>query len=117
MVDDERLDEVARGIVEQLLGHAPLTMWASKQAVAGLRKAALPAGDDLVARAFGSADFRQGVRAFTSRDAPRWPGVLTQGDRAHGPRSPCSRVRSSPVLPLYRVSDDEVGRDTRAGPP
>ena len=74
VVDDERLDETAAAVVEQLLGHAPLTMWASKQAVARLRRAALPDGDDLVARAFGSADFRQGVRAFTSRERPRWEG-------------------------------------------
>ena len=74
VVDDEQLDEVAGAVVEQLLSAAPVTMWASKQAVARLRRAALPDGDDLVARAFGSEDFRAGVQAFTSRERPRWQG-------------------------------------------
>ena len=74
LTEDDRLDEVAAAVVEQLLAHAPLTMWATKQAVARLRRAALPDGDDLVVRAFGSDDFREGVRAFVAKERPRWQG-------------------------------------------
>lgn len=74
LVDDDALDEAAGEVVEQVLRHAPLTMWASKQAVVRLRRASLPEGDDLVARAFGSEDFREGVRAFAAKERPTWQG-------------------------------------------
>ena len=53
--------------METLLGHAPLSMRAAGQAVARLRRANLPDGDDLVREVFGSADFRAGVSAFVGR--------------------------------------------------
>lgn len=67
---DAALDET----VAALAGHAPLTMWATKQAVARLRRATLPDGDDLVERVYGSADFAAGVAAFGSRATPSWEG-------------------------------------------
>jgi enoyl-CoA hydratase/carnithine racemase len=60
--------------VADLAGHAPLTMWATKQALARLRRAGLPDGDDLVERVYGSADFAGGVAAFGSRERPTWRG-------------------------------------------
>jgi enoyl-CoA hydratase/carnithine racemase len=63
---DEDLDETVSAVVETLLSHAPLTMWSAKVAVARLRRAGLPDGDDFVARAFGSGDFRRAVEAFGS---------------------------------------------------
>ncbi len=74
LADEQALDEAAAGVVARLREHAPLTMWATKQAVARLRRAGLPDGDDLVARAFGSEDFRGGVRSFVARERPRWQG-------------------------------------------
>lgn len=74
LCDDEDLDAALDGVVETLLAHAPLTMWVSKQAVVRLRRANLPDGDDLVAVAFGSDDFRGAVRAFGSGTAHRWTG-------------------------------------------
>lgn len=71
---DEALGDVADAIVAQLLRHAPLSMWAAKGAVRRLRRATLPDGDDLVARVFGSDDFRAGVRAFSTKDEVRWSG-------------------------------------------
>jgi enoyl-CoA hydratase len=72
--DDESLDDVAAQVVEQLLSHAPLTMWAAKQAVTRLRRASLPDGDDFVARTFGSDDFARAVRSFSAKERPVWLG-------------------------------------------
>ena len=55
-------------------GHAPLTMWASKVAVARLRRQSLPDGDDLVGAAFGSEDFRRAVAGFGSGERATWEG-------------------------------------------
>ncbi len=61
-------------MVASLLAHAPLTLWAAKQAVTRLRRSALPDGDDLVTRAFASQDLQEGVRAFTAKRSPAWQG-------------------------------------------
>ena len=74
LADDDSLDEVAAGLVEPLLSHAPLTMWAAKQAVTRLRRSGLPDGDDFVARTFGSDDFHDAVRSFVARQPPVWQG-------------------------------------------
>jgi hypothetical protein len=42
-------------------------MWAVKVAVARLRRANVPDGDDLTSRVYGSDDFRRAVAAFASR--------------------------------------------------
>ncbi|RVX41996.1 enoyl-CoA hydratase/carnithine racemase [Nonomuraea polychroma] len=70
----DRLDAVAAEVVERLLRHAPLSMWAAKEAVRRLRKAALPDGDDLVTTVFGSADFHNAVAAFLAKQRPTWEG-------------------------------------------
>jgi enoyl-CoA hydratase/carnithine racemase len=72
--DATGLDAALAATVEDLAGHAPLTMWATKQAVARLRRATLPGGDDLVERVYGSADFAAGVAAFGSHERPTWEG-------------------------------------------
>lgn len=73
--DDAALDATLQGVVATLLSYAPLTLWASKQAVTRLRRAALPDGDDLVARTFGSHDFRRAVATFGSGERATWDGV------------------------------------------
>ncbi len=76
--DPEALDGTLAGVIDTLLNHAPLTMWAAKVAAARLRRASLPDGDDLVTRVFGSEDFRRAVAAFSSsggRKAPDWTGA------------------------------------------
>lgn len=74
----EDLDEAVRQTVDRLLGHAPLTMWAAKEAARRLRRATLAAadvdGDDIVARVYGSDDFSEAVRAFTARRRASWTG-------------------------------------------
>ncbi len=73
--DSEDLDAVVQEVLDALLAHAPLTMWASKVAVARLRRQSLPDGDDLVSAAFGSDDFRRAVAGFGSGEPPRWDGT------------------------------------------
>ncbi|TDD33137.1 enoyl-CoA hydratase/isomerase family protein [Saccharopolyspora elongata] len=68
------LEATAAGVAERLAQHAPLTMWAGKEAVRRLRLANLPDGDDLVRTVFGSDDFRNGVRAFLDKTPRRWTG-------------------------------------------
>jgi enoyl-CoA hydratase/carnithine racemase len=71
---DEAFEEVVAGVVETLLEHAPLSMWAAKQAAVRMRRASLPDGDDLVRRVFGSQDFRDAVRAFATKQRVDWKG-------------------------------------------
>ncbi|SDY04902.1 Enoyl-CoA hydratase/carnithine racemase [Saccharopolyspora shandongensis] len=68
------LEETVAGVAARLAQHAPLTMWAGKEAVRRLRLANLPDGDDLVRTVFGSEDFRNGVRAFLDKTPHRWTG-------------------------------------------
>lgn len=70
LVDD--LDVTA--LVDTLAGHAPLSMWAAKQAVHRLRRSALTPDDDIVDRVYGSADFAGAVAAFAARERPTWTG-------------------------------------------
>ena len=62
-------------LCEQLAGHSPITLRVTKEALRRLREAGLPGGDDLVREAYGSEDFRGAVRAFASKQAPRWRGM------------------------------------------
>jgi enoyl-CoA hydratase/carnithine racemase len=74
VVADEDLDTRLVELCEQVSSHAPLTMWASKQAVRRLRDARLPDGEDLIATCYGSEDFHEGVRAFVEKRPARWQG-------------------------------------------
>ena len=71
---DDALDEAVDELVAPLLEHAPLTMWAAKQATVRFRRAGLPDGDDIVERVFGSQDFRDAVAAFASKSRVDWKG-------------------------------------------
>lgn len=66
----------AQELAEQLAAHAPLTMWATKEALRRLRERLLPEGDgsDLVLACYMSRDFREGVEAFLGKRPPLWRG-------------------------------------------
>ncbi|MCP3465602.1 enoyl-CoA hydratase/isomerase family protein [Bradyrhizobium sp. CCGUVB23] len=68
---DKRADEVARLVAS----HAPLTLNATKQAVARLQKRLTrEEGEDLILMCYTSQDFREGLDAFLNKRAPQWRG-------------------------------------------
>jgi enoyl-CoA hydratase/carnithine racemase len=67
---EARLVEMCR----RLLGHAPLTMRAAKQAIKRITLESLPNGEDLIRLCYGSADFKEGVDAFLAKRPPEWRG-------------------------------------------
>jgi enoyl-CoA hydratase len=68
---DRRADEVARLVA----GNAPLTLSATKQAVARLQKPLIrDEGEDLILMCYTSKDFREGLDAFLNKRAPQWRG-------------------------------------------
>ena len=68
---DKRADEIARLVA----GHAPLTLSATKQAVARLQKRLTrEEGEDLILMCYTSQDFREGLDAFLTKRAPQWRG-------------------------------------------
>jgi enoyl-CoA hydratase/carnithine racemase len=68
------LGATVAALVDVLLGHAPLTIWATKTTLQRLRLMAMPQDDDIISSVFGSADFRAGVRAFVTKQPARWTG-------------------------------------------
>jgi enoyl-CoA hydratase len=69
----ETIDEVVRTLCTRLASNAPITMRVAKESIRRLVEA-LPAGEDLVRAAYGSEDFRAGVRAFLAKQQPNWTG-------------------------------------------
>jgi enoyl-CoA hydratase/carnithine racemase len=68
---DRRADEVARLVAS----HAPLTLTATKYAVARLqRRLTRDEGEDLILMCYTSQDFREGLDAFLNKRAPQWRG-------------------------------------------
>ncbi|GAB2996170.1 enoyl-CoA hydratase/isomerase family protein [Amycolatopsis acidiphila] len=71
LTDD--LDKEVGTLVERLLGHAPLSMWASKEALRRHNRDGRAADvTDIVARVYGSADFQNAVKAFVAKRSPIW---------------------------------------------
>jgi enoyl-CoA hydratase/carnithine racemase len=61
-------------LADRVAGHAPITLRVTKEALRRLREANVPDGADLVAEAYGSEDFRQGVAAFLDKRRHTWTG-------------------------------------------
>jgi enoyl-CoA hydratase/carnithine racemase len=74
LCDDDEFDATVDGVVQTLLGHAPLSMWAAKEAVRRIRRATIPDGDDIVSRVFASEDFHTAVAAFATKQPVVWQG-------------------------------------------
>ena len=65
VVDDAeaRVEELC----ELLASHAPVTLYATKEALRRIRTATTPDGEDLIREAYGSEGFRRNVQAFLER--------------------------------------------------
>lgn len=71
----EAIERRVRALAAEVAGLAPLTLRITKEAIRRLRAVRpLPELDDLVARVYTSADFREGVRAFLDKRPPQWSG-------------------------------------------
>ncbi|UED84451.1 enoyl-CoA hydratase [Streptomyces profundus] len=75
IAEPDELPERIDALLERLVNQAPLTLAALKETERRLSSAAARVDtDDLLRRAYGSADFRAGVAAFLDHRTPRWEG-------------------------------------------
>ncbi|MGU3497125.1 enoyl-CoA hydratase [Xanthobacteraceae bacterium A53D] len=74
VVGAEALDAHLAEVCGRLKGHAPLTMRATKEAMGRLALEASPPDEDLIRLVYGSADFKEGIAAFTAKRPPEWTG-------------------------------------------
>ena len=73
--DGAALQVRADALATQIAGHAPLTMNATKQALARLmRRLSRDEGEDLILMCYMSHDFREGLDAFLNKRPPQWKG-------------------------------------------
>jgi enoyl-CoA hydratase/carnithine racemase len=72
---EEALLPRAEELAQTLATHAPLTLWATKEALRRHMRGLRPeGGDDIVTRVYLSHDFKEGVDAFLSKRKPEWTG-------------------------------------------
>ncbi len=74
--DEESLLPRAQVLAEEVASHAPLTLWATKEALRRVRDQLIPEGadSDLIVACYMSRDFREGVESFLAKRKPEWKG-------------------------------------------
>lgn len=74
VVEPGQMDVAAANLVARLSSLAPMTQSVAKEGLRRLVAHDLPQAEDLIRRAYGSADFREGVEAFVTKRNPVWTG-------------------------------------------
>lgn len=74
VADPDGIDALQNEIVSKLLGHAPVTMRVTKEALRRLGADLTPEDRDLIHAAYGSRDFKHGVESFVNKQKPDWKG-------------------------------------------
>lgn len=74
IVEPEALESQIDNLSTRVASYAPLTIQVTKEAVRRIVSRSLVEGDDLLLRAYGSNDFREGVTAFIEKRPPQWEG-------------------------------------------
>jgi len=74
LVDSGDLGAAVEEVLSRLVGNAPITLQVSKAAIGRIMAREIDPADDLMARCYGSEDFRTGVAAFVNKQKPEWRG-------------------------------------------
>jgi enoyl-CoA hydratase/carnithine racemase len=74
--DEPSLLTRAQALAEEVATMAPLTLWATKEALRRVRDTLIPDGadSDLIVACYTSKDFKEGVEAFLAKRKPVWTG-------------------------------------------
>jgi enoyl-CoA hydratase/carnithine racemase len=67
VVASEQVEARVEELCELLASHAPVTMYATKEALRRIRASTTPEGEDLIREAYGSEGFRANVAKFLAR--------------------------------------------------
>jgi len=74
--DEQSLPVRAQALADEVASMAPLTLWATKEALRRVRDTLIPEGadSDLIVACYTSQDFKEGVEAFLAKRKPVWTG-------------------------------------------
>jgi enoyl-CoA hydratase/carnithine racemase len=75
IVEPDKIEARVYEMAHTIASHAPLTIYATKEMIRRVQEQRrAQGGEDLIELVYGSADFREGVRAFIEKRKPNWTG-------------------------------------------
>ena len=72
VVEPEAFNAELDTLCERIASYAPITLQVTREAIRRIVSRSLTDDDDLVRRAYGSSDFREGVASFVQRRKPQF---------------------------------------------